>query len=149
MTHASVARLVEYYRQAAVRMRGLPICNAALAVEDVAFREHDGRLVGVIVTPWFMNLTVLPAPADLAAWRKGEAVRISFPSGVYDFVVGDGGEPIATRSLFSTMRDFSGPDDAREAARAAADSLFEPEPPAAAPEARTAPVFSRRRLFGG
>jgi [NiFe] hydrogenase assembly HybE family chaperone len=147
----AVARLVDYYRQAAGRMQGLPICNSALAVEDVGFREHDGRLVGVIVTPWFMNLTVLPASADLATWRKGDTARVEFPAGAYEFVVGDAGDngPIATRSLFSTMRDFSGSDAAREAARAAAESLFEPGPPAAAPETRATPVFSRRKLFGG
>ena len=108
MTEATpprVGRLVGYYERAARNMQGLPMYNAALSVEAVGFREHEGRLVGVIVTPWFMNLAVLPCPADLEAWRKGSPARVSFPSGEYEFMVGDAGDNglIATCSLFSLM----------------------------------------------
>ena len=44
-------------------MKGMPIYNPTLAVEAVGFREHEGRQAGVMVTPWFMNLTVLPSRA--------------------------------------------------------------------------------------
>jgi [NiFe] hydrogenase assembly HybE family chaperone len=147
----ALTRLVDYYRRAAIGMHGLPICNPALAVESVGFREHQGRQVGVIVTPWFMNLTVLPAPADLQTWRAGALTRLALPSGAYDFVVSEAGDTglIATCSLFSLMHDFSDAEAARLAAQAAADALFEPTtptPPVEPPPART---FSRRRLLGG
>lgn len=148
-----VARLVDYYRQAATSMQGLPICNPALAVEAVGFREHDGRHVGVIVTPWFMNLTVLPSPADLATWRQGQLARVAFPSGSYDFVVSEAGADglIATCSLFSPMHDFSDHADARAAALAAVEALFEPEqeprPTSVAPP--SAPAMSRRGFLRG
>jgi [NiFe] hydrogenase assembly HybE family chaperone len=147
----AVARLVDYYRQAAGNMQGLPICNAALAVEAVGFREHDGRNVGVIVTPWFMNLTVLPSPADPATWRAGQLARLAFPSGAYDFVVSDAGADglIATCSLFSLMHDFRDHADARAAALAAVEALFEREPAPKPVEPSPSPAMSRRRFLRG
>ena len=148
-----VERLVAYYERAARNMQGLPMYNAALSVEAVGFREHehDGRLVGVIVTPWFMNLALLPSPADLEAWHKGSLVRVAFPSGEYDFVIGDAGENglIATCSLFSLMHEFADHAAARDAALAAAEALFErPAPPPAA-QPRASPAMSRRRFLRG
>ncbi|HXW10839.1 MAG TPA: [NiFe]-hydrogenase assembly chaperone HybE [Steroidobacteraceae bacterium] len=146
-----VERLVAYYERAARNMQGLPMYNAALAVEAVGFREHDGRLVGVIVTPWFMNLTLLPSPADLQAWRKGSNARVPFPSGQYDFAVGDAGENdlIATCSLFSLMHDFIDHEAARATALAAAEALFEPPAPPPAAQRAASPAMSRRRFLRG
>lgn len=147
---ARVERLVEFYAQAARNMASLPICNAALAVEAVGFREHAGREVGVVVTPWFMNLVVLPSPADAAAWRRGELARLAFPSGAYDFVVGEAaGEFVASCSLFTLMHDFADQVAAREAALAAAEALFEPAVPAEPERPKEPSVMSRRKFFGG
>ena len=146
-----VATLVAYYERAARTMQGLPMYNAALSVEAVGFREHDGRLVGVIVTPWFMNLALLSSPADLEVWRKGSLIGVSFPSGAYDFSVGDAGENglVATCALFSVMHDFADHAAARAAALAVTDALFErPAPPPAA-QPRAAPALSRRRFLRG
>lgn len=154
MTEATpprVGRLVAYYERAARNMQGLPMYNAALSVEAVGFREHEGRLVGVIVTPWFMNLALLPSPADLEAWRKGSPARVSFPSGEYDFMVGDAGDNglIATCSLFSLMHEFADHAAARDAALAAAEALFESPAPTKPVEPRTPPSISRRRFLRG
>jgi [NiFe] hydrogenase assembly HybE family chaperone len=144
----SVQRLANAYRRAALRVKGMPIYNPTLAVEAVGFREHEGRQVGVMVTPWFMNLTVLPGPEDLKVWVVGGSMRLAFPSGVYDFVVNDLPEagPIATCSLFSTMLDFTDHEAAQLAARTVAEAVFEPEQP---PESAPAPQLSRRQLLGG
>ncbi len=146
-----VTRLVNYYRHAAMHMMGMPIYNPTLAVEGVGFREHLGRPVGVIVTPWFMNLTVLPAPQDLGTWRPGEVTRLAFPSGQYDFVVSEAGDNglIATCSLFSPMQDFSDHEAAQVAALAAAGALFEPDTFDQPAEPKPAPAMSRRKLLGG
>jgi [NiFe] hydrogenase assembly HybE family chaperone len=147
----AVTRLVNYYRHASINMKGLPIYNPTLAVEAVGFRAHDSRQVGVIVTPWFMNLTVLPGDADRASWKAGGTARLAFPSGLYDFVVSEAGDNgmIATCSLFSPMQDFTDHEAAQVAALAAADALFEADPPAAPAEPKPAPTISRRSLFGG
>ena len=73
-TDDAVQNLANAYRRAALKVKGLPIYNPTLAVEAVGFREHEGRQVGVIVTPWFMNLTVLPiggGPQDLGRRQHG------------------------------------------------------------------------------
>jgi len=146
-----VVRLVDYYRDAARRMQDMPVYNAALAVEAVGFREHTGRQVGVIVTPWFMNLTVLSSPPDLDTWRPGQIAQLAFPSGRYEFVVSEAGDNglIATCSLFSPMQDFRDHEAAQVAALAAADALFEPDTPDQPAEPKPAPSMSRRKLLGG
>jgi [NiFe] hydrogenase assembly HybE family chaperone len=141
----SVQRLANAYRRAALKVKGLPIYNPTIAVEAVGFREHEGRQVGVMVTPWFMNLTVLPSEADLKAWLAGRSTMIGFPSGAYEFSVTDLPEAglIGTCSLFSTMLDFTDHEAAQLAAKTIADAVFEPEQPA------PAPTVSRRQVLGG
>jgi [NiFe] hydrogenase assembly HybE family chaperone len=147
----AVSKLVNFYRHAAINMKGMPVYNPTLAVEGVGFREHDGRQVGVIVTPWFMNLTVLPSARDLETWRRGATARLAFPSGLYDFTVNEAGDNglIATCSLFSPMQDFTDHEAAQVAALAAADALFEPDTPEKPAEPPPAPQISRRKLLGG
>ncbi len=140
-----VARVANAYRRVALTMKGLPIYNPTLAVEAIGFREHEGRHVGVVVTPWFMNLTVLPSDADQGVWVSGGTVRLAFPSGQYDLLVGELPEfgLVGTCALFSPMSEFTDHEAAQVAARAAADALFQPEEPP------PAPTYSRRQLLGG
>jgi [NiFe] hydrogenase assembly HybE family chaperone len=141
----AVQRLANAYRRAALKVKGLPIYNPTLAVEAVGFREHEGRHVGVMVTPWFMNLTVLPSPDDLKVWIAGGTLRLTFPSGAYDFTTTDLHDVglIGTCSLFSTMLEFTDHEAAQLAARTVADAVFEPEQPA------PTSTVSRRQLLGG
>jgi [NiFe] hydrogenase assembly HybE family chaperone len=140
-----VQAMVDAYRRIAVKMKGLPIYNPALAIEAIGFREDNGRQVGVIITPWFMNLTVLPCSGDLAVWQAGGSARLHFPSGEYDFMVSEveGEGLVASCSLFSPMDEFADHEAAQLAAKAAADALFEREEPE--PE----PGITRRQLLGG
>jgi [NiFe] hydrogenase assembly HybE family chaperone len=106
-------------------MRDMPICNDALDVEAVGFRAFGARAVGVIVTPWFMNLIVIPeAPVD-----SGSAVGVALPAGDVECVPArlDGFGAILACSLFSPMFVFSDMPMAREAAREAMKALFDPE----------------------
>jgi [NiFe] hydrogenase assembly HybE family chaperone len=141
----AVQDLADAYRRAALSMKGLPIYNPTLAVEAIGFRSHDGREVGVMVTPWFMNITVLPSETDRAVWMNGGTLRLSFPSGVYDFMVSELADVglIASCSLFSPMNNFTDHEAAQIAAVAAADALFQAEEPV------PAPTVSRRQLLGG
>ncbi len=90
------------------RMQGLPFLNPALKVEAVGFVPWETGVLGVLITPWFMNLVLLPGTADWRQLRVGSKVRHSFPSGCYEFTVGD--EPGIGRyqscSLFSPMQAF-------------------------------------------
>ena len=140
-----VVQLANAYRRAALSMKGLPIYNPTLAVEAIGFREVEGRHAGIVVTPWFMNLTVIPSQADLALWVVGGTVRTRFPSGQYDLLVSELPDfgLVATCSLFSPMHDFTDHEAAQVAAAAAADALHVPEEP------EPSPTVSRRALLGG
>jgi len=139
-----IGDIVAAYRKAEKSMIGLPVHNPALEVEAVGFRPHKDGFAGVVVTPWCMNVTVVPggpdAPPPGAVGSKRSHV---FPSGAYTFTLGrlEGAGLIETCSLFSPMDDFGEQAVARAAAQAAADGLFE------APEPAPPPRMTRRFLL--
>jgi [NiFe] hydrogenase assembly HybE family chaperone len=115
------------------RMAGLPFLNERLRVEALGFRDWQGVRVGALVTPWSINLVILPGPgAALPAVRAGQPRAWVFPSGEYAF---DGHEDPALGayqqcSLFSPAFEFDCHDDAVAAASAALEALFTPPEPA-------------------
>ncbi|MFO1317932.1 MAG: [NiFe]-hydrogenase assembly chaperone HybE [Burkholderiales bacterium] len=148
------AALVASFRAAAVRMAGLGFVNPALAVEAIGFACRDGRWLGVVLTPWCMNLVV--APCDPRAWppvAPGAKVRLSFPAGDFDFVGAHDaavGEYLAC-SLFSPVQEFADQATARLVARLALAALLDART-ADAPEPRErgmAAPLSRRDLLRG
>ena len=131
------------------RMGGMPFVNPSLKVEAVGFAPWNGHWLGVLVTPWFMNLVLLPH--DAARWhsvRLGETTSHTFPAGVFEFIAGD--EPglgeFQACSLFSPMFEFADQASARHTARAALEALFdagnraEALPRDAAPKPEPAPA---------
>jgi [NiFe] hydrogenase assembly HybE family chaperone len=127
---AAAARLEADFREVYNgKMRDVPLVNAALAVEAVGFRLYEGRPVGVLISPWFMNLVLLPAEGeDWSTLVAGEKEEIAFPSGSYEFVHNTremvGGYKAC--SLFSPMGDFANQSKAVEVARAVMSALFDP-----------------------
>lgn len=135
---------------AATRMAGLPICNPALSVEAIGFRQADsGHWVGALVAPWAINLLCLPGHADWPAALAGSHYDWAFPSGVYEFIVAD--EARLGRyhlcSLFSPAGEFASHEQARLTALAAITALF--NDPLAAPAAPADAVPATRRAFLG
>ena len=60
------------------RMADVPILNEALRVEAVGFVARGDEVLGVLVTPWFMNLMLVPAePAVGAEQRPGDKTVVS------------------------------------------------------------------------
>jgi [NiFe] hydrogenase assembly HybE family chaperone len=112
------------------RMQGLPILNSALRVSAVGFRQWQGYCLGVLITPWFMNLMLLPNEGD--DWQElgiGDKQLHQFPSGPYEFIVGE--EPGVGRyqmcSLFSPVFEFADQETAEATAEAAMSALMETE----------------------
>lgn len=71
------------------RMQGVPVLNEMLQVEAVGFTSWRGHCLGVLITPWFMNLMLLPNEGD--EWKHlpvGKKVTHLFPSGPYEFIAG-------------------------------------------------------------
>jgi [NiFe] hydrogenase assembly HybE family chaperone len=146
------------------QMRDVPMVNPALAVEAVGFRPWNDHWLGILITPWFMNLVLMPRVAD--KWlpiADGESRHYIFPAGVFEFIGGRApalGDYQAC-SLFSPMFEFANHGGARDTAVAALDALFDgtnreagevahaPAVPASPAPARTPHALSKRDfLFG-
>ncbi|HEY2190006.1 MAG TPA: [NiFe]-hydrogenase assembly chaperone HybE [Caldimonas sp.] len=139
------ARLTAAFREVAKRMQGLGFVNPALEVEAVGFAPWQGHWLGVMVTPWFMNLVLLPR--DLDQWQPlpmGGKRKLRFPAGVYEFI-GAADAAIGehqTCSLFSPMHEFESHAAARLVAQLAREALFDGANAEAAeyPKAELAPA---------
>lgn len=128
------------------RMHGVPILNPHLEVEVIGARFWEGRWLSVLVTPWFINLMLLPATdteAEAEAWGKlnpGASIGHRLPAGRFDFLVGE--EESLGRyqmcSLFSPVLEFEDQEAARIAAEAALAAIFDASLDEEAPDARTA-----------
>jgi len=133
----------EAYQTISLRMQDLPIFHAALQVELIGFREFNGSQVGVVVTPWFMNVLVV-LPKAVTPQPIGSKRSHGFPAGAVEFVSGflEGVGATESCSLFSPMHEFRDQGHARAVAHEAMDALFAVPAPAPVPEAP-----SRRDLF--
>ena len=147
-------KLADFYRGVhETAMRGAAICNEALEVEAIGFRDFGPYVLGVVVTPWFANLVVTaPSPDAAAPFPDPARLKLRFPAGDVDFNVSEiaGFGRIASCSLFSPMDEFADHEAAQIAARAALDALFDShlhEAPKQEPE--PADGLDRRALFGG
>jgi [NiFe] hydrogenase assembly HybE family chaperone len=98
-----VKNLVDRFQQIGVeRIYGLPIYNDALTVEAVNFQPCDAGMIGVLVTPWFMNVMLLPDNASPYSHQElGEKVKVQLESGEHEFVIGEDEE--VGRYLFRTV----------------------------------------------
>ncbi|WP_168735153.1 [NiFe]-hydrogenase assembly chaperone HybE [Pseudothauera rhizosphaerae] len=137
-----------FARIAATRMAGLPVANPALAVAVPAMEAWQGEWVGVLVTPWAVNLVILPGSGGrFRAIAVGASQHWHFPSGEYEFLGSheDGLGPYQCCSLASPAFDFPTQADGEAFARAAFAALL--AEPAAQPVSRRA--FLRGGLFGG
>ncbi|WP_417260332.1 [NiFe]-hydrogenase assembly chaperone HybE [Celeribacter sp.] len=126
-TEALVSDFTEVWH---AKMRDVPIVNKLLHVQAVGFMEYEGRPLGVLISPWFMNLLQLPAEGeDWSALTAGEKEIISFPSGDYEFIHNTreqtGGYKAC--SLFSPMGEFKTQAQAVDVAKAVMVALFQDE----------------------
>jgi len=141
--------LIKAYREADLAMASLPIYNPDLHIAALGFRPYGEGYLGALVTPWFMNLVLLPAQKQKLARASGADRAVGFPSGHYPFAAVhlDGVGAFEFLSLFSPMSVFQDQAAAHVAAEAALEELMTVPPPAPPP----APVepTSRRTLLMG
>ena len=123
----SIETLVDYYGKVyANTFRDLPIVNTALHVEAVGFRPLDEHEIGALITPWFLNLVLLPATDRWDDRPQGSACEFQLPGGKVDLCVTHD-ETLGTflsAALFSTVADFPDQEIAREVARETMRLLF-------------------------
>lgn len=109
------------------KMRDVPMVNKLLTVEAVGWVIHEGRPLGVLISPWFMNLIQLPGEEeDWSGLIPGAKEYISFESGDYEFIHNTremtGGYKAC--SLFSPMGEFRSQQQAVDVGRAVMQALF-------------------------
>jgi len=110
------------------RMRGLPFLNPHLAVEAVGFAPWDAHWLGVLVSPWSMNLLLLPRIRDAwREWPQGEKRALAFPAGRFEFIGASDAllGAYAMCSLFSPMSVFEDQAAARLVATLARAALLD------------------------
>lgn len=145
---AAVARLVARFREiAATSMKDVPICNDRLGVDAIGFRRHGGRAMGMLVTPWFLNLAVFDLDAASPPARAGAKLPLALPAGEVELIVGEapGFGRLDMCSLYSPMSEFADMAAARETARLAMIELTAaPTPPRV-----EKPALDRRAFLRG
>jgi len=108
-------------------MQDVPILNNRLKVQTLGFQEYQGRIIGIVITPWLMNVVMLPkAGDDWELLALGHKQFHEFPSRNYRFMVNDieGIGYCQTHSLFSPMNDFKCQQQAENAAQEFIDKLL-------------------------
>lgn len=142
------ARLEQQFRTIhQTAMLDTPLCNDALQVQAIGFRPYDGQALGIVVTPWFMNLVLAPLPGhDFPEGRVGDRRPLKLPAGQVDFMIGElvGFGRLDSCSLFSPVFDFADHKTAGDTAAAVIEALF-----AVPQQQQGAPGVSRRNLLRG
>lgn len=125
------------------RMHDVPVLNPALSVQALGFLPYQEDWLGVLITPWFMNVLLLPEPGSL--WQTqapGSKFSRTFPYGMFEFTVANEAQlgVYAVCSLFSPMFQFADQTAAVAAATAALQGLLTSPAPR---------IVSRRDLLRG
>jgi [NiFe] hydrogenase assembly HybE family chaperone len=139
---AIAARLeVAFERVHRERMHEVPILNAALGIKAIGTRAVEAGWLSALVTPWFINLMLLPRTLeqmqDYLALQLGSTVAHSFPSGRFEFIVGEEGDlgRYQMCSLFSPVLEFESHGAAMITAESAIAALFDARLAPDAPQA--------------
>lgn len=116
------------------RMHDIPVVNHDLQVWLSPLQNWQQYLLGVLVTPWFMNIILGPTSNDmivqLQAQKIGCKQTFDFPSGAYEFTLAHEKNvgPFWGCSLFSPMFDFVNQQAAMDTASAVLDQLMQENP---------------------
>ena len=125
------------------RMHDMPVINPVLKVQALGFTNYHEDWLGLLITPWFMNLLLFPGRLnEWPALQPGGKFERYFPYGSFEFTMANEARlgQYALCSLFSPMFQFSEQADAVHAAQAALQGLL------ARPEPR---LISRRDMLRG
>lgn len=136
------------------QMRGLPLYNDRLEVEAVGFQPYGDGWIGVLITPWFMNVVLLPHERiEVDMNGMGRQVIETLPAKDLAFLWG--GDEVTgmfkAASLHSPMHVFVVQAQARAEARQRLAALLAPPAEDAQPAAPRVPgrPMSRRELLRG
>jgi [NiFe] hydrogenase assembly HybE family chaperone len=115
---------------AQTRMHDMPLNNPRLQVAMVGLRMWQSSWIGVLVTPWSINLLQLPMPdAPFPPARADEVIDVALPGAVMPFIPARLEALGAYRmcSLFSPPQQFADQATAVAMAQETLRLLFEPD----------------------
>lgn len=150
----SPAEAVEeaYSRIFVERMASVPVHNNILSVEAVDFQRWQGHWLGVAITPWCMNVLLVPGKSgDWESVGDNQRRFVKFPAGDFAFLGSD--EPdlgeFQSCALFSPMSKFTSQSQAVMTARASLIAMLHPAVQSPPVEEKPAdqPSLSRRRFL--
>lgn len=113
-------------------MHDMPFVNGALSVEAVGLQRYEGDWLGVVITPWFINLFLLPGGGRL--WHDlptGEHGTVALPVGELEFIGDNPGAGAAVAAyqycpLLSPVQQVENQEAARAIARDALTAVLTP-----------------------
>ncbi len=150
MSEPAVERLVARYREAEPRMRDLPFYNDSLSIEPVGFREWEGHRLGILITPWFINLILLPGERDdWSAVEQGDQSDWHLPSETVRFTANrseDDEDVFLAAPVFTNVIGVPDHEAAKNIAAQVLQSLLAKP---GSEEAAPGHAVSRRDLFRG
>lgn len=127
------AFLEAHYRQLwATQRDALPSPNESLQVAAIGFSRVDGDWLGVMVTPWFLNLMLLPGGGNL--WGDipaGQRRYLELACGTVQFIADDDSElgPYQYCPLIAPVSAVADMATARQAALDAMATVATPPAP--------------------
>jgi len=157
------ALAARYRRIASTRMQGTGLLNPHLAVQTVGFEaleavaspDAPAAALGILLTPWFMNLVWLPLQPHHAPDAVGRKVARQVGAACFEFIAAheEGLGNYESCSLFSPVFEFDRQQTALDTAQAVLQALRQPVPtPTPSAVAHAAPVAQvparRAFLFG-
>jgi len=127
------------------RMSDLPFVNPALAVEVIGFARQQGDWIGVVVTPWFINLFLFSGGGEL--WGDipaGERRYVNLPCGTLQFIADDDPD-LGPYQYCPLIAPVSSVADMATARQAALDAMAAVMTPPAPPVVDAAPAEPAKR----
>lgn len=144
---AAMVRHFEYIERE--HMRGLPILNPRLTVEAAGTRQFGEHAIFILISPWFMNLVLLPGTDEWDACEQGDSIDIEFPYQALQCSVSHDAElgTFLSSVLFRSVSEFPDQAAANEVAGQVMETLFSPG--TNRPGGRRQKTMSRRSLLTG
>jgi [NiFe] hydrogenase assembly HybE family chaperone len=150
------SRMEAAFRRAAEeRMTDVPILNPALSVAAAGVRPVENAWLTVLVTPWCINLMLLPGDSlEASRWAalpSGAKVKRQFPAGAFEFTIGaeEALGPYQMCSLFSPVLEFETQEAALLTAEAALEVMFDAALHPESKKEEASGVSRRHLIFGG
>ncbi len=111
------------------RMDGVPILNKNLSVAALGFEPYNEYALGVLLTPWFMSLVLVPLNQEefiKSSPQETSKYTIALPAGQVEFIVSfeEGFGWYMTSSLYSPMFEFEDHVAALQTAEAALQEIL-------------------------